>query len=203
MRSPAAISRPRLGVLVSGHGSNLEAIIAATDSGSLDAAVVAVVSNKPGCRALSVARQAGVPQVAGFTLREYGDLAMRDAAMAQVLREARVDLVVAAGYDRVLDPAFVSAFAGRLVNVHPSLLPAFAGGMEAIQQAYDAGEKQTGVTIHLIEPGPVDAGSILAQEAVDIVAGETVDQLKERIRGVEHRLLPQVIQAWLKRSPVG
>jgi phosphoribosylglycinamide formyltransferase-1 len=192
----------QLGVLVSGRGSNLEAILGATRDGRIEGEVVAVLSNKPGCRALEVAREARVPMVRAFTMDEFGSLPARDAAMAEALRVAAVDLVVAAGYDRVLDDAFVRQFEGRILNVHPSLLPDFGGGMDAIRQAFEARVPKTGVTVHFIEPGTVDAGSVAAQETVAILPGDTLESLEARVHEVEHRLLPEVIQAWVSGSLV-
>ncbi len=192
----------RLGVLVSGQGTNLAAILRACARGDIPGAVVFVASNRPSCPALQVAREGGVPNVRGFTLGEYGDLTTRDAAMAMALQEAGVELVVTAGYDRVLDEGFVAAFEGRILNVHPSLLPAFGGGMDAIQEALRAGAEKTGVTVHLIEPGTVDAGRVLAQEEVQILPGDTVETLAERVHAVEHRLLPLSIKAYIEGSLV-
>jgi phosphoribosylglycinamide formyltransferase-1 len=192
----------RLGVLVSGRGTNLAAILRASTRGDLPAEVVFVASNKSSCPALQVAREGGVPNVRAFTLAEFGDLPARDAAMAMALRDAGVELVVTAGYDRVLDEGFVAAFEGRILNVHPSLLPEFGGGMDAIQEALNAGAEKTGVTVHLIEPGTVDAGRILAQEEVPILPGDTVESLADRIHAVEHRLLPQSIKAYIEASLV-
>jgi phosphoribosylglycinamide formyltransferase-1 len=194
--------RTRLGVLVSGRGGNLAAILEASRSGRLDAEVVAVLSNKPHCRALEIAREDGVPMVRAFTLKEHGDVIARDLAMARSLEGAGVELVVTAGYDRILSEGFVSAFSGRILNVHPSLLPSFGGGMDAIRQAHQAGESKTGVTVHFIDPGTLDAGRVAAQEEVEIHPGESLEALEERIHAVEHRLLPETIQAWIKGSLV-
>jgi phosphoribosylglycinamide formyltransferase 1 len=191
-----------LGVLVSGRGSNLAAILRSCQQGDLPAEVVLVASNKPACLALDVARQAGVPAVRAFPLAQYGDLAERDRAMAVALQQAGVELVVTAGYDRVLDEGFVAAFPGRILNVHPSLLPAFKGTMKAIETAWSAGVRETGVTVHLIEPDTVDGGRIIAQEAVLVVAGESLQSLEERIHGVEHRLLPEAIKKFIETSRV-
>ena len=192
----------RLGVLVSGRGTNLAAILRASARGEIPGEVAFVASNKPSCPALQVAREGGVPNVRAFTLAEYGDLPARDAAMAVALQDAGVELVVTAGYDRVLDEGFVAAFEGRIINVHPSLLPEFGGGMDAIQEALRAGAEKTGVTVHLIEPGAVDAGRILHQEEVAILPGDTVETLADRIHAVEHRLLPQSIKAYIEGSLV-
>jgi phosphoribosylglycinamide formyltransferase-1 len=138
-------------------------------------------------RALGRAEQAGVP-TAAFPLDEYADRAARDGAMAAWLAEGGVALVVCAGYMHLLTPAFLDRFPGRIVNVHPSLLPAFPG-TRAIQDALAAGVERTGVTVHLVDEG-VDTGPVLAQEEVPVSPAET---LEERIHAVEHRLLPRVV----------
>jgi phosphoribosylglycinamide formyltransferase 1 len=191
-----------LGVLVSGRGSNLAAILRACRDGDLAAEVAIVASNKPGCAALEVAREAGVPVVQAFTLGDHGDLRSRDAAIADALKLAGVDVVVTAGYDRVLDEGFVAAFEGRILNLHPSLLPAFAGGMNAIADALDASVSQTGVTVHLIEPHTLDGGRILAQEAIEVWPDDTLESLSLRVHEVEHRLLPAAIKAFIETSLV-
>ena len=182
---------------MSGRGSNLEAILAACARGEVDGAVVYVAANRQ-CRAVDVARDADVEVVRVFPQAEYGDRAARDRAMADALRAARVDLVVTAGYDRVLDEAFVGAFPGRILNVHPSLLPEFGGTMDAIGRAFEAGVKETGVTVHFIEPNTVDAGTIAARATVPVLPGDTLEDLETRVHEAEHRLLPQTIQAWIE-----
>ncbi|MDP9326439.1 MAG: phosphoribosylglycinamide formyltransferase [Candidatus Dormibacteraeota bacterium] len=187
----------RLGVLVSGRGTNLEAILRACDEGSLRAEVAAVLSNRK-CHAMDTAVAAHVPLAKVFALDGFdGDAGARDGAMADALEEAGVDLVVCAGYDRILHEDFVSRFRGRILNVHPSLLPAFGGSMSAIAEALAAGVKETGVTIHYIEPSTVDAGTIVAQEAVPVLPDDTVETLEKRVHDVEHRLYPATIQAWI------
>jgi phosphoribosylglycinamide formyltransferase-1 len=192
----------RLGVLVSGQGTNLAAILEACASGGIPGEVIFVASNKPACPALEIARQAEVPQVQAFPLAEYGDQAVRDAAMAAALKSAGVELVITAGYDRLLDEGFVAAYEGRILNVHPSLLPEFGGGMNAIEAALEAGVPRTGVTVHLIEPHTIDGGRIIAQEAVEVHASDSLEDLTERIHAVEHRLLPQSIKAFIEGSLV-
>ncbi|MFN2465771.1 MAG: phosphoribosylglycinamide formyltransferase [Candidatus Dormibacteria bacterium] len=188
----------RLGVLVSGRGTNLQAILEACREDRVNAEVAVVASNKS-CPALDIARAARVPVVRVFSLADHGGtLTARDAAMADVLDANGVDLVVTAGYDRINDEAFVARFPGRIVNVHPSLLPAFAGSMHAIRQAFEAGVTQTGVTIHLIEPNTVDSGRVLAQATVPVKPGDTLEQLEERVHAAEHQLLPATIQALIE-----
>ena len=161
-----------------------------------------VAGNKPRAAALEVARASDVPHVRAFTLAEYGDLRSRDAAMAQALQQAGVELVVTAGYDRVLDEVFVAVFKGRILNIHPSLLPAFAGGMNAIADALEAGVQTTGVTVHLIEPNTLDGGRVIAQEAVEVRPDDTLQSLSRRVHDVEHRLLPATIKAFIEASLV-
>lgn len=171
-----------IGVLVSGEGSNLQALI---DAGLQ---VRAVASNRRGVRALERAERAGIPR-AVFHLEDYPHREARDAAMADWLDDAGVSLVVCAGYMHVLTPAFLDRFPGRVVNVHPSLLPEFPG-TRAIEDVLGAGVKRTGVTVHFVDEG-VDTGPVLAQEEVQVEPAET---LAERIHAVEHRLLPQVVR---------
>ncbi len=171
-----------IGVLVSGSGSNLQALL---DEGL---PVAAVASNRAGVRALERAGAAGIP-AAVFELGDHETREARDAAMAAWLEEHGVSLVVCAGYMHLLTPAFLDRFPQRIVNVHPSLLPAFPGA-RAIEEALAAGAEVTGVTVHLVDEG-LDSGPVLAQEPVPV---EPPDTLEERIHAVEHRLLPKVVR---------
>jgi phosphoribosylglycinamide formyltransferase 1 len=171
-----------IGVLVSGNGSNLQALI---DAGL---PVSFVASNRPGVHALERAAAAGIP-TAVFDLADYADRTARDSAMASCLEEHDVTLVVCAGYMHLLTPTFLSRFPQRIVNVHPSLLPAFPGA-HSIDDAIEAGVEVTGVTVHLVDEG-LDTGPVLAQEPV---ATDPTDTLEERIHSVEHRLLPKVVR---------
>jgi len=174
-----------IGVLASGHGSNLQALLDAR------LPVVAVASNKPGVGALERAAAAGVP-TGVFVLEEYADRAARDAAMADWLEERGVELVVLAGYMHLLTRAFLDRFPDRIVNVHPSLLPAFPG-VRAVEEQLSARVTESGATVHLVDEG-VDSGPILRQERVPVVAGDTPESLHARIKAVEHRLLPEVVR---------
>jgi phosphoribosylglycinamide formyltransferase 1 len=174
-----------IGVLVSGEGSNLQALLDAR------LPVVAVASNRPGARALERAGAAGVPG-AVFALDAYESRAARDTAMADWLVEHGVDLVVCAGYMHLLTGAFLERFRGRVVNVHPSLLPAFPG-TRPVADAIAAGVLETGVTVHLVDEG-VDTGPVLRQETVAVRPGDTEETLLERLHAVEHRLLPEVVR---------
>ena len=171
-----------IGVLVSGEGTNLQALI---DAGL---PIHAVASNRPEARALERGRAAGIP-TAVFDIGEHPDRESRDLAMAAWLEQRGVRLVVLAGYMHLLTPPFLERFPGRVVNVHPSLLPSFPG-VDAIEQAVDAGVDTTGVTVHLVDEG-VDSGPVLRQEPVPI---EPRESLVQRIHAVEHRLLPEVVR---------
>jgi phosphoribosylglycinamide formyltransferase-1 len=176
----------RLGVLASGRGTNLRNLV------ERGYAVVAVATNRPGSGAAAFARERGLA-LGEFSQRRYASSEERDAAMLEWLRERDVELVVNAGYDRILSRAFVAAFAGRILNVHPSLLPAFAGGMDAVERALAGGVKITGCTVHLVTD-EVDAGPILLQAAVPVLADDTVERLHARIQAEEHRILPEAIE---------
>ena len=174
-----------IGVLVSGTGSNLQALI---DAGL---PIAAVASNVAGAPALARAASAGAP-VAVFALDAYPDRDTRDAAMAEWLASHDVGIVVCAGYMHLLRPVFLSRFPSRVVNVHPALLPAFPGA-HAVEDALAAGATETGATVHLVDEG-IDTGSVLAQEAVAVLPGDTPETLHARIRAVEHRLLPEIVR---------
>lgn len=176
-----------IGVLVSGEGTNLQALI---DAGL---PIVAVASNRPEAKALRRAQDAGIPTAAfeGFDSRP-----LRDEAIADWLAGQGVETVVCAGYMQLLTPSFLERFPGRIVNVHPSLLPEFAG-TRPIEDALAAGVETTGVTVHLVDEG-IDTGPILRQEPVPVEPRET---LLERIHAVEHRLLPEVVRELLVAAP--
>jgi phosphoribosylglycinamide formyltransferase-1 len=171
-----------IGVLVSGEGTNLQALI--------DAAlpIAAVASNRPRVRALERAERAGLA-TAVFALDDYEDRESRDRAMAGWLEDRGVSLVVCAGYMHLLTAAFLDRFPQRIVNVHPSLLPEFPG-TRAIEDAVASGVDRTGVTVHLVDSG-IDTGPVLAQEEIPVEPAET---LEERIHAAEHRLLPRIVR---------
>jgi phosphoribosylglycinamide formyltransferase-1 len=175
-----------IGVLVSGNGSNLQALI---DAGL---PLAAVASNRRDAYALERARQAHIPR-AVFSLDCHPDRSERDLVMASWLESHGVDLVVLAGYMHLLTEPFLRRFPGRIVNVHPSLLPAFPGA-HAIEQALAAGVDTTGVTIHFVDEG-VDTGPVIAQEPLAVAPRET---LEARIHMLEHRLLPAVVHDLLQ-----
>ena len=176
----------KLGVCVSGQGTNLRNLVARGFE------VVAVATNRPSCAAAAFARDRGIP-LAELSQRSFASAEERDAAMRDFFAEHRVELVVDAGYDRIHSTSFLDAFAGRIVNVHPSLLPMFAGGMDAVEQALDSGLKFTGATVHVVT-ADVDGGPIVVQQAVPILEGDTVDKLRQRVHEAEYEILPQAIR---------
>lgn len=180
----------RVAVLASGTGSNLQALIDQLH-GQRGIEIVRVISDKPSAKALKRARTAAIP-TATFELDQFESRVARDAAIAAQLEEDAVDLVVLAGYMAILSPGFIAEFAGRVINVHPSLLPAYPG-LDSIARAHVAGEAETGVTVHFVDEG-VDTGEVIAQEAVTIDSGESLESLTERVHLVEHRLLPMVVE---------
>ena len=176
----------RLGVLASGKGSNLRNLV------ERGFEVVAVATNKPTCGAAAFARERGIP-VGEFSQKRFQSLPDRDAAMRDWLLARAVDLLVNAGYDRILSGEFIAAFENRMVNIHPSLLPAFAGGLDAVAQALARGVKLSGCTVHLVTE-EVDAGPILLQAAVPVLPDDTIETLHARIQVEEHRILPLAIE---------
>ncbi len=184
----------RVGVLVSGGGTNLQALLDACARGSLAATIVLVASNRADAPALDRARAAGVPvHVADrATLPRRSE---RQQRVLEALRAAAAELVVLAGFDEILGEPLVRAYAGRMINTHPSLLPAFGGTMHAVEQALERGVKVTGCTVHLVTDEP-DAGPILLQRCVEVRAGDTATTLHARILAEEHRLLPAAVAAF-------
>jgi phosphoribosylglycinamide formyltransferase 1 len=181
-----------IGVLVSGSGTNLQAILDAAARGELGAEVRLVVSNVPGARALERARAAGVATRV-LPHREFASREAFDDALVSALREARVELVALAGFMRIVTRRVLDAFPGRVVNIHPSLLPAFPG-LHAQKQALEYGARVSGCTVHLVDEG-CDSGPILAQAAVPILDGDTEEALAARILVEEHRLYPAALRA--------
>jgi phosphoribosylglycinamide formyltransferase-1 len=172
-----------IGVLVSGAGTNLQALL---DAGL---PVVAVASNRRDAAALT---RAGNIATGAFELNEYSNRYERDTAMADWLEEESVTLVVLAGYMHLLTSAFLDRFPNAVVNVHPSLLPEFPGA-HAVEEQLAAGIAESGATVHLVDEG-VDSGPILAQERVPVLSGDTPETLHARIKEIEHRLLPRVVE---------
>jgi phosphoribosylglycinamide formyltransferase-1 len=188
----------KLGVLISGSGTNLQAIIDAIAAGSLDAEVVLVVASKPDAYGLVRAREAGIATV-GMTPELYQDPALADALIESELVKAGADYVVMAGYMRKVGTGLLDAFADRVINIHPALLPSFAGA-HGIADAWAAGVKVTGVTVHFAN-AVYDEGPIIAQEPVRVLEDDTLETLEQRIHTVEHELYPRVLQ-WLAQGRI-
>ena len=182
----------KLGVLISGSGTNLQALIDCINNGSLDATIELVVSSRPSAQGLKRAEAAGI-QTLTLSKEIYADPLTADMVIASELKRMGVDYVVMAGYMRKVGMALLEAFPNRVLNIHPALLPSFRGA-HAIQDAYDYGVKVTGVTVHLAN-FDYDRGPIIAQEPVFVQEGWGVDELEAAIHEVEHRLYPRVIQA--------
>jgi len=174
-----------IGVLVSGEGSNLQALL---DDGL---PVVAVASNRPGVRALERAAAAGIT-TAVFELEAYADRDARDTAMADWLESHGVELVVCAGYMHLLRPVFLERFPGRVVNVHPAPLPEFPGS-RPLEDVLAAAASETAATVHYVDEG-VDTGLVIAAEPVPVLPGDTVETLRERVHEAEHRVLTRVVR---------
>ncbi len=181
----------RVGVLVSGRGTNLQAILDAVEAGDLPVEVAVVISNRPDAYALERARAHGVPTVV-VPMADYPGRKSHEAAVARELAARGVDLVVLAGYDRIARYAILSAYSGRIINIHPALLPAFAGTLHAQEEALAYGVKISGCTVHFVT-AEVDCGPIVVQRAVEVREDDTVDSLKARILAEEHRALPEAI----------
>jgi len=183
----------RVGVLISGRGTNLQALIDASRERALGGEIALVISSVAAAPGLERARASGIPAVfrdpKGRNREEF------DAELVALLQKSGVELVCLAGYMRLLSPPFVGAFVGRILNVHPSLLPAFPG-LEAQRQALQYGVKVTGATVHVVDEG-LDSGPIVLQEAVAVLDEDTLEDLSARILAVEHRLYPRAVRILL------
>ena len=180
----------RLGVLISGRGSNLKAILDAVADGSLDATVAFVFSNQRKAPGLAYGREAGIPTEV-LSHREFPDRESYDRVILERLREHRVDVVCLAGFMRILSPVLIHAFPNRVLNIHPSLLPAFPG-LAAPRQALEYGVRVAGCTVHLADE-ELDRGPILLQDATAVRDDDTPKTLADRIRTLENALLPRAV----------
>jgi phosphoribosylglycinamide formyltransferase-1 len=183
----------KVGVLVSGSGTNLQALLDAAGRGELGPARIAVVgSNVPGCGGLTRAQAAGIPTFA-VDHRSFAARELFDQALVEYLRAHDVEAVVLAGFMRILTAAFLDAFPQRVINIHPALLPSFPG-VRSQQQAFERGVKIAGCTVHFADGG-TDSGPIIAQAAVPVLEGDDAEALRLRILAEEHRLLPAAVRA--------
>jgi phosphoribosylglycinamide formyltransferase-1 len=184
--------RLRVGVLVSGRGSNLQALLDASSRPGYPAEIVVVISDRERAAALDRARTAGVEALV-VNPKDFGDREAFDLALVSELNARRVGLVCTAGFMRILAAAFTNAFAGRAMNIHPSLLPAFPG-LHAQRQALEHGVRVAGATVHFLADGAVDTGPIILQASVPVEPGDTEETLAARILVEEHRLYPEAVR---------
>jgi phosphoribosylglycinamide formyltransferase-1 len=181
----------RVGVLISGNGTNLQAIIDRSIAGELDAEVVCVVSNRADAFGLERARKHGIAAL-HLDYRQFSNRQEYDTALTERLKSFNVDLVVLAGFMRIVTPTLLEAFPNRVMNIHPALLPSFPG-LDAQKQALDYGAKISGCTVHFVDAG-TDTGPIILQTAVPVLEDDTVESLSARIHVEEHRLYPAAVQ---------
>lgn len=190
----------RLAVMVSGGGSNLQAILDGIDKGEIDAKVVVVISSKPGVYALERAKQAGVDGIV-IAKKDYETQEAFFAANLKALQDYQVEGIVLAGYLSILSPEVVRAYPNRILNIHPALIPSFCGkgyyGIRVHQAVLDYGAKVSGATVHFVDEG-ADTGPIILQEAVPVLAGDTAEDLAARVLEVEHKLLPRAVALFAK-----
>lgn len=184
-----------LGVLISGNGTNLQAIIDASEAGSLDAVVKCVISNKVSAFGLERARKHGIEAI-HLDHKQFENREAYDAKVVEILKERNIDLVILAGFMRIVTPVLLEAFKNRVMNIHPALLPAFPG-LDAQKQALEYGAKVAGCTIHFVDAG-TDTGPIILQKTVPILENDTEETLSERIHKEEHKSYPEAIQLFAK-----
>lgn len=181
----------KLGVLASGSGTNLEAIARAIDDGAVPARIALVLSDNPRAFALERAKRWEIPTRV-IELSDFGDRPAYDRAIVEALRDAGVELVVLAGYMKLVGDEIVDAFENRIMNIHPALLPSFPGE-HGVPDALEHGVKVTGVTVHFVDKG-LDTGPIIAQEAVNVAEGDNVETLHDRIHLSEYKVYPRAIR---------
>lgn len=188
----------RVAVFASGQGSNFQTLVDASKAGRLGADIVMLVCDKPHAPVVERARKAGVDCFL-FEPKAYGRREDYEQEIAAELNKQQIDLIVLAGYMRLLTSVLVEPYAGRMINIHPSLLPAFPG-KNAIGQAWEYGVKVTGATVHLVDGG-MDTGVIVAQEAVEITEGDSIESVEEKIHAAERELYPKVV-SWFAHDLV-
>lgn len=184
-------ARKRVAVLISGGGSNMVALAKAASAGDFPAEIVGVISDKADAGGLAKARDMGIPALS-FLRKDYADKAAHEAAILDALASLSPDIICLAGYMRLLSADFIRAYEGRIINIHPALLPLFAG-LHTHQRALDAGMKVAGCTVHFVTEG-MDEGPIIGQAAVPVLAGDSADTLAARVLKVEHQLYPKALK---------
>lgn len=184
-----------IAVLASGSGTNLQAIVNASESGSIGGTVQLLISDNEQAYALQRAKKHGI-ETAVLKPKDYPDRHAYDKAMVSLLHERKIDLVLLAGFMRLLSPFFVGEYRWKIINIHPSLLPSFPG-LEGVKQALEYGVKVSGCTVHFVDEG-LDTGPIILQEAVPVYEGDDTGTLHERIHEVEHRLYPRAVQLFIE-----
>ncbi|WP_226647023.1 phosphoribosylglycinamide formyltransferase [Mesobacillus subterraneus] len=184
----------KIAVFASGSGSNFQAIAVAAQAGMLNVEISLLVCDKPGAFAVDRAEMLGIPALV-ISPKSYPSKAAYEAEILQKLAGLEIDMIVLAGYMRLIGPTLLEAYEGKIVNIHPSILPAFPG-KDAIGQALAAGVEKTGVTIHYVDEG-MDTGPIIASAAVKIAPGETRESLQKKMQRIEHSLYPEVLEELL------
>ena len=181
----------KIAVFASGFGSNFEALIEAQSNGSLPAGIALLVTDKPDCYAVERAKQHHI-EIFAFKAKEYASKENYETVLVDLLKEKGIGLVVLAGYMRIVGDVLLTGYQGRILNIHPSLLPAFPG-LHAIEKAYEYGVKVFGVTIHYVDQG-VDTGRIIAQDCFKANGNESLEEIENRIHQLEHKLYPVVVR---------
>ena len=184
------MARKRVAILISGRGTNMAALIEAARDPSYPAEIALVISNIPSAKGLQIAQAAGIKKIA-ISHKDYSYKSMFEKQILQALNEAKIELVCLAGFMRVLSASFISHFEGRILNIHPSLLPAYRG-LDTHKRALADGVKEHGCTVHLVVP-ELDAGPIIAQAKVPVIEGDTEETLSARVLAAENRLYPEAL----------
>ncbi|MCB5955149.1 phosphoribosylglycinamide formyltransferase [Enterococcus sp. CWB-B31] len=187
----------RIAVFASGSGSNFQAIAESVQAGKIDGEIVLLFSDQKDAKVLERAEKLGIPS-ASFSPKDFSSKGIYEAELLHLLEEKEVELIVLAGYMRLIGPVLLEAYPEKIINIHPSLLPLFPG-LHGIRDAFEAKVEETGVTIHFIDKG-IDTGPVIVQEKVAIHSDDTLEGLEEKIHKVEHRLYPIVIQKIIKEK---
>lgn len=187
----------RLAVFASGTGSNFLALVEAVKEGRLNASIHLLVCDRPGAPVIEKAKHAGIETFVAAP-KTFHSKADYEGSILKVLAEKGIDVLILAGYMRLVGSTLLEAYPSKIINIHPSLLPEFTG-LDAIKRAYESGTKKTGVTVHLVDEG-MDTGPVLAQETLPILSDETLEELETRMHALEHELFPRAIQAFLEPS---